>query len=105
MRDGSITDDEALAAQQLNERMLEVSQEPIVVRAQSIALQLAHVEDDAVLRLVDVDHDSSCALQPVPHTAPKRGQHYGTPTERACGRRQLRRVRKATLGTTRRIHR
>ena len=70
MRDGSITDDEALAAQQLNERMLGVSQEPIGVRAQSVPLQLAHVEDDAILRLVDVDHDSSCALQPVPHTAP-----------------------------------
>ena len=37
MRDGSITDDEALAAQQLNERILGVSQEPIGVRAQSVA--------------------------------------------------------------------
>ena len=82
MWDGSITNDEALAAQQLNERILGVSQEPIGVRAQSVALQLAHVEDDTVLHLVDVDHGSSCALQPVPHTAPKRGQHYGTLTER-----------------------
>ena len=70
MWDGSVTDDEALAAQQLNERILGVSQEPIGVRAQSVALQLAHVEHDAILRLVDVDHDSSCALWPVPHTAP-----------------------------------
>ena len=59
MRDGSITNDEALAAQQLNERMLGVSQEPIGVRAQSVSLQLALVEDDAVLRLVGVDHDFS----------------------------------------------
>lgn len=66
MWDGSITDDEALAAQQLNERMLGVGNKPIGVRAQSFALQLAHVEDDAVLRLVDVDHDSSCASNRCP---------------------------------------
>ena len=29
MRDGSVTDDEALATQQLNERMLGVGNEPI----------------------------------------------------------------------------
>ena len=31
MRDGSITNDEALAAQQLNERMLGISQESVGV--------------------------------------------------------------------------
>ena len=105
MRDGSITDDEALAAQQLNERMLGVSQEPIGVLTQSVALQLAHIEDDAVLRLVGVDHDSSCALRSVPRTALKRGQRYDIRTGCARGRRQPQRVREATLGTTRRIHR
>ena len=85
MWDGSITDDEALAAQQLNERMLGVSQEPIGVRAQSVALQLAHIEDDAVLYLISVDHDSSCAFRSSPRTALKRGQRYGTLTERARG--------------------
>ena len=85
MRDGSITDDEALAAQQLNERMIGIIYEPIGVRAQGVALQLTHIEDDAVLRLVGVDHDSSCALKPAPRAPLKRGQRYGTLTARARG--------------------
>ena len=69
MRDGSITNDEALAAQQLNERMLGVGQESVSIRAQRLALQPAHIEDDAVLSLVGINHDSSCALKPAPRTA------------------------------------
>ena len=66
MRDRSIADDEALAAQQLNERMRGVSQDSVSIRAQRVALQLSHIEDDAVLRLACIDHDSSCALKRAP---------------------------------------
>ena len=63
MRDRSIANDEALAAQQLNEGMPGVDEEPIGIRAQRVALQPAHIEDDAVLRLTRNDHESSCVLE------------------------------------------
>jgi hypothetical protein len=63
VRDRSIADDEALATQQLNEGMPGVDEEPIGVGTQRVALQPAHIEDDAVLRLTRIDHDSSCVLE------------------------------------------